>query len=161
MNFLPGVSLVKILVYAAIVLGLMAAGARLEHNRMQPKLDKVTAEYNQFKGGVAVLGRAATIAAEKQKLADIKAKERTDEQSKVAVASNRTAIKRVRDANDARRGGLRAAPAGSECPAAWICFDAAAFERADGERRSAVRGLADEGTEVGIRLKMAIEWANP
>lgn len=162
MNFLPGVSLARIAIYAAIVLGLIGFGARLEHNRMQKKLDKVTAEYNQFKGGVAALGAAAKTAAAKKALEDVKAKERADENRARIAADNRRAIDRMRaDADRARGRGLPAAPAGSGCPAALVCYDRAALERADRERRDAIRKLADEGTAVEIDHREAVKWANP
>jgi len=162
MNFLPSISLARIAVYAAIVLAIFGAGAYAEHKRMQPKLDKVTNEYNQFKGGVAALGQAAKTAAAKKALEDLKAKERADENAKRNTDRNRTDIARVRDAADRARGsGVPAAPPGSACPAAWVCFDAAAYERATGERRAEVRRIADKGTQVEIDHNEAIDWANP
>ncbi len=169
MNLLPGVSLVKIGIYAAIILGLVGFGARMEHNRMQPKLDKVTAEFNQFKGGVTALGRAAQLKAELQARKDLKAKELADENAKAAADRNRTDIGRMRaDADRTRGSGLPGAPAGSKCPPAQICFDVGIFESADRARRDAlrqrretVRGIADQGTQVEIDHNEAIHWANP
>jgi hypothetical protein len=161
MNLLPGVSLVKIGIYAAIVAFIFGAGVSCEHKRIQPKLDKVTNEFNQFKGGVAALGRAAAERATAQARRDLLMKERADENAKAAADRNRTDIKRVRDANDSRSRGLSAAPSGSKCPASQVCFDAGEFERANGERRAAVRRLADEGTQVEIDHNEAIKWANP
>lgn len=161
MNFLPGVSWVKILVYVGIVLALIGFGARMEHNRMQKKLDAVTNEYNQFKGGVAALGHAAEIAVAKQKLADIKAKERADEERKTRTARVGADVKRVRDANDAGSGRVYTAPAGSGCPETQVCFDAGEFRAASGKRREGIRGLATEGAQIEIDLNVAREWANP
>ena len=162
MNLLPGLSLVKILVYLAIVAALVGLGARLEHNRMQKKLDKAVAEHNQFKGGVAALGEAAKTAAAVKALQDIKAKERADENTKRNLERSRSDIARLRaDADRARGGRLPAAPAGSGCPAAWVCYDRAALERADRARRDSIRSAADRGTEVEINHREAVEWANP
>lgn len=161
MNLFPAISLTRMLVTAGIILAIAGFGARLEHNRMQKKLDKAVAEHNQFKGGVAALGRAAEIEVAKRTLADMKAKERADEESKRRDAATRATIAGLRaDADSARRGLLQARPANSECPEALVCFDADAFERANGERREAVRRLADEGTQVETDLDVAREWAN-
>lgn len=161
MNLLPGVPLVKIGIYVVLVAFVFGAGVSCEHGRMQKKLDKVTNEYNQFKGGVAALGEAAKKAAERQRLADIDAKRKADENHARTTAALRADVKRLRDTNDSRRGRLPPAPAGSKCPEGQVCFDAAAFERAQRERRDAVRGLVDEGTQVSVDLDVAREWANP
>ena len=61
----------RILVVLAIVAGLVGTGAYLEHGRMQKKVDAVQAAYDQFKGGVAALGKAAEIATAKKTLDDL------------------------------------------------------------------------------------------
>ena len=147
--------------YATLAAGLFGAGAYWMHGRATVKFDRLNAEYNQFKGGVNALGTAAEQAAAKRKLLDIKAKEYADEDRirKLAVAG-RTIERLRRDADSARRSLLSAAPANSRCPEDQVCYDARAFERQRARHRDGVRRLLDEGTEVGIELDNAREWAN-
>ena len=162
---------VRIAFLAAIVLGLMGAGAAIEHRRMAKKLDAMTAlrdaavtQYNQFKGGVAALGREAAARNATIALADLKRKERADEEHARRTADDRRTIERLRaDAarRDSRGGSVSAAPAGSRCPEGQVCFDRAEYQRAIGEFDREARRLADEGTQVTTDLNAAITWSNP
>lgn len=167
-NLLPGVSTaqlavvaLKALVLAIVVAMIFGAGVYWEHERMDKVLTKERAEANQFKGGVTALGHDAEVRAAKQRLADIKAKERADEEKDRLLAGNRSTIERMRAAADAARGSLLStAPADTRCPAGWVCYDAAELERADRERRDALRAIADKGTALILRYSTAVDWAN-
>ncbi len=162
MNLLPGVSLLRIGVYAALIASIYGAGAYFEHNRMQKKLDAAVAQHNQFKGGVAALGHEAAARNAKIALNDIKRKERADEEHARRTAADRRTIGRLRaDAalRDSRGGSAAPAPAGSGCPAEQVCFDRAEYQRALGAFDSGARRLADEGTQVTTDLNTARDWA--
>jgi hypothetical protein len=158
MNLLPGVSLVRIAIYAAIVLGLVATGARLEHSRMQKKLDKAVAEHNQFKGGVAALGHAAEIARVKQILHDLNNKERTDAEHARRTADHRRTVDRLRaDADNARSRFLSAIGTASRSVEEAEKFRAK-FERAYGILVQEIRGVADTGDAAVTDLDAAKDW---
>lgn len=147
--------------YAILAASLFGAGAYWMHGRDVVKYDKLNAEYNQFKGGVKSLGTAAEQAAQKQRLADMKAKEYADEERTRRLALAGSTIKRLRaNADRARGSGVSAAPANSRCPEDQVCYDARAFERQRARHRDGIRQLLDEGTQVEIDLGVGIEWAN-
>lgn len=110
------------------------------------RLDRVRAEFATYRGGVEALGRAAEVAAARQKLADIKAKERADEEIKVARVRGRADADRVRH-DIAGRGILppsATAPGGA--PGArvdWALVDAALREFA-----AEAAGIAAEGADA-------------
>lgn len=160
MNLLPGMSLLKIGIYAAIILGLIGTGVYFEHGRMQKKLDAEVAKYNQFVGGVAALGVAAERTAALADATNARNKERADEENRKRTAAVNATIRSLRAArDDARRRLLSAAPAGSKCPDGQACFDGADFERAYGKLVGELRAIADEGTQVTTDLNTAKRWA--
>ena len=162
MTLPAGLSLVRLGVYAAIILGLMGVGAWFEHGRMQKKLDAAVAEHNQFKGGVEALGRAALAQAKLDTQLALLRKEQADEENRKRTTALTATIRGLRnERDDARRRFLSAAPAGSQCPEGQACFDRAEFERAYGDLVGEVRALADEGTQVTIDLDTAKGWARP
>lgn len=164
MNLLPGVSLLRLGIYAAVVAGLFGAGVYFEHGRMQKKLDAEVARHNQFVGGVAALGHQAAAENAKRALADITRKERTDAEHDRRTRAAGVTIRRLRAtaaARDSRGGSVSAAPAGSGCPEGQVCFDRAEYQRALGAFDRGTRQLADEGTQVTLDLNAAIGWANP
>lgn len=164
MNLLPGISLFRIGLYAALAAGLFGAGAYLEHGRMQKKLDLEVARHNQFVGGVEALGHQAAAANAKIALADITRKERTDVEHDRRTRAAADTIRRLRlaaGARDSRGGSAAPSPAASGCPAGQVCFDRAEYQRAIGAFDSGARRLADEGTQVTLDLNAAIGWANP
>lgn len=152
---------VRLLILAGIASALLGAGAYWEHGRMQAILNLQVAKYNQFVGGTEAISRQATIDAEKQRLADIKAKERADESHDLRVAlRDRTIAKLRADAQerDSRGGSVPAAPTGSKCPDGQVCFDRAEYQRALGEFDSEARRGADEGTKVTEEFDTVVKW---
>lgn len=159
---LPVIPWIRLATYAAIVLAIFGAGVYVEHGRMQKKLDKVTASFNQFKGGVAALGSDAVARNAKTALDDIKRKERADEENDRRRADDQRTIGRLRAdaaARDSRGGSAAPAPAASRCAEGQVCFDRAEYQRAIGEFDQAARRLADEGTQVTSDLETARTWA--
>ena len=92
------------------------------------RLDKTRAAFATYRGGVEALGRAAEVAAAKQILSDIKAKERADEEIKIGRTRARADAERVRDAIAGSSlvpatAPAACSPAGS--PFLWTDVDAA------------------------------------
>lgn len=142
---------------AAFVLG-TAIGAGGGWTVQGYRLDAVKAEYQQFKGGVAALGRAA----EKQNaliaLNDLKNKERADDENRRTHTADINTILRLRRAADSARGSyVPPAPAGAARPEI-ACFDRAALESALRGFVGEVRGFVDEGTQATIDLNTAKIW---
>lgn len=155
-------NLLRIGIYAAIVLGLIGTGVYWEHGRMQKKLDAEVAAHNQFKGGVAALGEAARVSAANTDAMNARNKERADEENRKRTAAVTATVRGLRIArDDARSRLLSQAPAGSKCPDGQACFDRPEFERAYGDLVGSVRALADEGTQVTTDLDTAKRWAKP
>ena len=154
--------LLKLLPYAiAAVIG-FGTGWQVNGWRWESNYQRLEAEYNKFKGGVAALGEQAKTKNAIQALNDLKLKERTDEQNRIDRAADRAAITRLRDdADRARRSPLPPAPAGSSRPDLLV-LDRAEFERAHGEAlsrlRDGARRLADEGTAATIDLNTGKMW---
>ncbi len=160
-DLIPGFTVFKAVMFLAIVAAIFGAGAYSAYSFIWPKLEAERAAFNQFKGGVAAVGLAAQAAAAKQALADLKAKERADENSKLVADRNALDIARLRaDADRASGRGLPAAPAGSVCPSTLVCYDRAALERADRDLAAGIRARADSGTKVEINHREAVKWAN-
>lgn len=149
------------LAIALLVLSAAGFGAAKMHAHDQKKLDALTAEHNRFVGGVAAVGEAARQRAARQAETDRKAKERADEENRLARTRERAALERLRalaTERDSRGGSMSAAPAGSRCPDGLVCFDRAEYQRALGDFDREARRLADEGTSLGIDLETAARW---
>ena len=153
----------RLLGYALVAASLFGAGAKWMHGKSVAKYDKLNAEYSQFKGGVLALGDAAKNAAQKQRLADMKAKEYADEENARRLALARTDIARLRAAaerNNSRGGSVPPAPAGSRCPDGAVCFALTEYQRTLGDFDARARRLADSCSKVEIDFNTAREWAN-
>lgn len=148
---------------AALGVALLVAagyGAFKMHERDQKKYDALHREFAEFRGGVAALGEAAIRQRAITEAANIRNKERADEENRKRTAAVAAAIRGLRnERDDARRRFLSQAPAGSVCPDGQVCFERADFERAYGELVDEIRALADEGTAVTIDLDTAKVWA--
>ena len=123
------------------------------------RLDDLRAEYEQFKGGVEALGRAAKDAAAAKEAEDKKRKESADAENAKTVAALNSRIAGLRKQLSTSGGSLSPSPAGSRCPDGQTCFDRAEYQRADGDFVAEARGLADEGTAVTADLDTAKRWA--
>lgn len=159
MNLLPGVSLLKIGVYAAIIAGLIGFGAYAEHGRMQKKIDKVVAEANQFKGGVAALGQDAIVRNAKIALQDIKRTERANEENDRRIAGLAVTVRGLRADADRSRGGFLSAVGAAARSAEEAEKFRAKFERAYRALVQGVRGVGDDGDAAVIGLDGAKDWA--
>lgn len=153
-----GLAWVKPVGVLLVVLGIAGAGAYANGVRWEAKYGKLQASFNTFKGGVAALGEQAKTKAALQALADLKNKERADDENKRTVATLRADVKRLRDERDRARGSyVPPAPAGAARPD-LACFDRAALESALRELVVEVRGLVDEGAAATVDLNTAKLW---
>lgn len=100
---------------------------------------------------------ALTIAAEAEAADDLENKERTDAENARRIADLNRELARLRKQP---AYVAPAAPAGSGCPPAQVCFDRAEFERAYRKLVEGVRGVAAEGSQIAIDLDSARDWAN-
>ena len=147
-------------VYAAVGVAVLALSGALwwQTERLAACRD----EFSQFKGGVAALGMAAAKDAAEKDMWNKLTKDKADAENAKTHATDRDTIKRLRDANDAGRSAVPAAPAGSSRPD-LACFDRAEYQRADGVATQRLlegaRGLADEGTASTVDLNTAKGWA--
>lgn len=159
MSFLPGISLIRIAIYATIVLGLIGMGVYWEHSRMQKKLDAKVAEFNQFKGGVDALGREARKEALEKDLWNKILKEKTDEESRSRIAALKRDTDRLRaDADRAREGFVSRLTAAARRANKAEEFRSE-FERAYRELVQEVRAVGDDGVACMIDLDAAKGWA--
>jgi hypothetical protein len=145
-----------------LVAAAAAFGAAKMHAHDQIELDRVTAAYNRFVGGVAATGEAARKRAAEEAGKAKERKEQADAENRRSHDRDRAVIERLRAdaaARDSRGGSVSAAPAGSRCPDGQTCFDTAEYQRALGEFDRRARQLADEGTSVATDLDTAARWA--
>lgn len=159
MNLLPGVSLVKIGVYVAIVASIFGAGVYVEHSRMQKKLDAEKAAFNQFKGGVAALGHEAAARNALIALNDLKRKERADEENARRTAALAATVRGLRADADRTRGGFVSALAAAARRADKAEEFGAKFERAYRVLVQEIRAVGDDGDAAVVDLDSSKDWA--
>ena len=153
-----GLARVKGLLAVLVLAAVAGFAAYKMHQHDQIAYDKLMAEYNTFKGGVAALGEKAKTDAAKQALHDLKNKERADNENKRTTTANAVAIARLRRELDAARGSyVPPAPAGTEHPE-LACFDRDALGSAIRGLVAEVRRLVDEGTAAVTDLNTAKIW---
>lgn len=141
-----------------VVLSIAGAGAYANGVRWETKYDKLQANYDTFKGGVAALGEKAKADAAKKAADDAKLKARIDDENKRDVAGLRAAVARLRlEADRARGSYVPPADTGARRPD-LACFDRAALESAVRELVAEVRGLVDEGSAATLDLNAAKLW---
>jgi len=149
---------VKWVLIGLLLASCFGAGWKVNGDRWEGKYQKLQAEYDQFKGGVAALGEAAKLAADKEARRTKLAKEKADEANRYVHDNNLAVIERLRrDADGARSGGVPPAPAASGRPD-LVCFDRTEYQRAYGGLVKEVRGLADEGTAATVDLDTGKAW---
>lgn len=110
-----------------------------------------------FEAAVRAEGGAAQKLADARILAERTRKVESDERYKTARADLRATADRLR-VERATRDILPAAATNSGSPDR-ACFDRAQLERALRGFVVGTAGLAAEGDEIALRLKMAVEWA--
>ena len=143
--------------YIALGMGVamlaLGAYAKIQTSR----LDAVKAEFATYKIEVKVLAEEAERKAKAEEAQDKLRKEKSDAETKTAIAGFRATIKRLRDA-DTNSRFVSAAPAGSTSPQI-ACYGR---ERLNAE----VRGFVEEATDVlaelgtaAVELNTAKEWA--
>ena len=117
----------------------------------------VQTAYDMFKGGVAALGKAAEVAAAKQRLHDAKNKERTDEEYNRRDLSNKRVVTGLLDV--IRTGGSFVPAAGPDAgDPGRACFDRAKLDGALREFAGDAAKLAGEGEAAVIGLDAAKQW---
>jgi hypothetical protein len=143
----------------AVIASLLGAllGFAVAWQWQSSKVDAITAEYKGFVDTTQALGNAAQKEADEREARDRANKQKADHENKLAMATLRADIKRLRDA---RAGGsyLPSPPASSGRP------DLATFDRAELESAlrafdAGVQGLVDEGSEATVNLNSAKTWA--
>ena len=159
-DFLP-----RILLLGAICAALVAAGAVGASRYYAPRLKALQAEYDQFRGGVEALGKAAAQRAKETDEANRKRKEIADVQ---AVKAKRdldglyAAYVGLRDSRRPGSGVLPEAP-GTPGDPDRICFSRSGLDRgldeALGLLRSGSAPILRRGDEAVSGLKLAREWA--
>lgn len=112
-----------------------------------------------WKGGEAPRAQLAAVAEAqaKQRMHELRNKERTDAEYTRRDADLRRTIARLRE-RPVDVAGER--PASSRCPDGQLCYDRAEFERAYGELVREIRELAAEGSALALELEVAEEWAH-
>lgn len=120
------------------------------------RLESSKAEHAAFVAQVAAQGKAAEEAAAKQKLHDMKNKERTDEEYNRRVAEFTRTIAGLRQR--APGSFVPAAPAGASRPE-LACYDRAELVGAVGKFVAGARAIADEGTKESLMMDAARAWA--
>lgn len=129
-----------------------------------PKLRALQSDFDQFRGGVEALGKAAIERQKATELANQRQKEQADARNKLDSDKLRSDLARLRLAADSsRRGELPSAPAGSSRPD-LLCLDRAEYQREDGiltqRLLQGARGLADEGSKATIDLNSGKDWVS-
>jgi len=141
------------LLVLGIVAGVLALGVAVQTKRVESCKSEAAA----FASLVEANGKAAEAKARAQEASDKAKKEKSDADYKRLATERNTLAKRLRDQR-ASSGILPAAPAGSASPSR-ACFDRTELERALQRLDAGVSGLVAEGDALGLRLKLAREWA--
>lgn len=147
----------KLLGAALVVLGIFGYGAHWQGARDDAKIAAKQAELDTFKATVAAQGKAAQLAADNQKAADLAEKEKADAAHQTAVAALNADIARLRLDSSAGRT-VPTAPADSRNPQ-LACFDRALLgDAVDGFIGDVSRQVAS-GAAATLDLDNARAWA--
>lgn len=140
-------------VWALLIIGALASYGAWEHHEVA----RITAEYDQFKGGVTALGEQAKAAAAAKEKADQLKKDQADHENQTTIATLTT----ERDSLRQQRASSRivpTAPAGASQPQT-ACFDRAGLESALQRFDAGASGLVGEGAEAIADLDIDRRWA--
>lgn len=154
----PYALLAKAIAIALFCAALIGFGAYQMNKWNQAAYDKLSAEYSQFKGGVAALGQAAIARKAVQELHDLTNKRRSDAENVRTTDALRADVKRMRDAIDSGRGGL-SSPAPAASSSDRICFDPAKFAGALRSLDEGLLGIVESGSKAVTDLSTARDWA--
>jgi len=149
----------RLLLIGAICAALVGLGAIGASKYYAPRLKALQSEFDTFRGGVEALGKAAEARKVAKEAADKLAKEKADRENKDATGRLLADVRRLRDERDRARGGGLLPPAPATGRTDLACFDRVEFERAAGELLGSLRGLASEGDQTALSLRIAREWA--
>lgn len=113
--------------------------------------------FDAFKESVAAVGKAQEERTKERTAADKAAKEKADEENRVARDRLLATIGKLRR----ERAGSSFVPAAPSCPErpASACLDRAELERALRNLDAGVQGLVDEGSKAVTDLNTAKRWA--
>ena len=139
---------------AAAVMLVMGIAIKVESSR----LESCKTEHAAFQASVKAQGEVAIAKTKAEIERQAKLLKESEVNSAKAKSDLSVANKRLRDER-ARSSRVPAAPAGSAKPD-LACFGRADLERALQQLDEGVSGLADEGDQNTLRLKMSREWAS-
>jgi hypothetical protein len=115
------------------------------------------AKFAAFQAEVAAEGRASQKLADDRISREIARKVESDAKYKTADAARRSAADKLRD--ERARRNILPAPAADSASPGRACFDRAILSAALRDFDTGVARLLDEGDQVALRLKLAVEWA--
>jgi hypothetical protein len=160
-DFLP-----RLLLIGAICAALVGAGAVGASKYYAPRLKALQSDFDQFRGGVEALGKAAAQKAKETDEANRKRKETADAQ---AVKAKRdldglyAAYVGLRDSKRNAGSGVLPETPGTSGDPDRICFSRSGLDRgldeALGLLRSGSAPILRRGDEAVTGLKLAREWA--
>lgn len=121
------------------------------------RLDASAAKYDLFVAQVKAVGEWAEVEAKRIEDEHNQLKKVADNENKLALATLRTDIKRMRNERPSS-GFVPAAPSGSVRPD-LACYDRTEFVSAIGRLVDGVRGITDEGSAATVNLTTVKAWA--
>lgn len=149
----------RLLLYGAICAALVGFGAAGAAKYYGPKLRALQSDFDQFRGGVEALGRAAEKRARETDEANRKRKVSADDENRRSTDKLLADNRRLRDERDRARGSFVPSPAPDSRSPDLACFDRNLLEQAIGRLVGSVRGLAQEGDQSALDLTSARQWA--
>jgi len=155
-DFLP-----RLLLCAAIAAALVGFGAVGASKYYAPRLKALQSDFDQFRGGVEALGKAAAQKAKETDEANRKRKQDADKENAAAVAALRSTIAGLQSERAKRgsAGGFVSQPAPDALGLKLACYDSAKLDDALRKLDSGVQGLVDEGSKAVTDLDSARRWA--
>lgn len=155
----PYALLARGVIYLVLLASVAGWGAYRMHEHDVGKYDDLKKEYVTFQAQVEAQGKVAQAAADKQKAADIAAKEKADAENKQAVAGLQSDLDRLRHQHPPGHT-VPPAPAGTS-RADLACFDRTLLGAAVDNLLADLQGQAASGAAATVDLNSAKRWANP